>query len=102
MILNVSLGINAMRVYIDISKYWLRDDDGELKTVNSVYEDIKDSTNKVGRNTLRLALDGKLDRGHFSNQIKLARLCSMWAGQRVSVLDLMRIEDEDEEGDIDD
>jgi hypothetical protein len=83
----------GLRVYVDISHYWPKDADGEPKSVNSIYEEIKETPEEVGRNTLRLALDGKLDRGYFSNQVKLARLCSRWSGQSVTTNDLLRIEE---------
>ncbi|MHC5897206.1 hypothetical protein [Nostoc sp.] len=89
------LELQEVRVYVDISGYWLTDDDGKPKSVNSVYEEIKGSPDEVGRNTLRLALDGNLDRGYFSNLVKLARLCSKWSGKKVALSDLLKIEDED-------
>ncbi len=82
-----------MQVYVDISLYWPTEADGSPKSVNSVYEKIKDSTDEVGRNTLRLARDGNLDRGHFSNLVKLARLCSKWSGKQIDPSDLLKIED---------
>lgn len=81
-----------VQVYLDISPYWPKDFEGKPRSVNSVYEEIKGTVDEVGRNTLRLALDGKLDRGYFSNQVKLARLCSKWSQKKVTVLDLLRIE----------
>ena len=85
--------LQGVRVYLDISRYWLRDEDGEPRTVNSVYEEIKGTVNEVGRNTLRLALDGRLDRGYYSHAVKLARLCSEWSGKKVTVDELLREED---------
>jgi hypothetical protein len=70
--------LREVRAYIDISSYWLKDKDGELRSVNSVYEEIKGSPDEVGRNTLRLALDGNLDRGYFLNAVNgLASKC-LW------------------------
>ncbi len=86
---------DAVKVYLDISKYWPKDEAGEPVSVNSVYTSLLGGPNEVGRNTLRLALDGRLDRGHFSNQVKLARLASIWSGQEVTILDLLRIEEDD-------
>ena len=85
---------DAVKVFLDISKYWPKDDTGEYVSVNSVYMGLKDTPNEVGRNTLRLALDGRLDRGYFSNQIKLARIASDWVGKEVTILDLMKIEED--------
>lgn len=82
-----------VRVYLDISPYWPKDEDGEPRSVNSVYEEIKGTTDEVGRNTLRIALDGKLDRGYFANAVKLARLASQWSGKKLNVNDLLRIEE---------
>lgn len=80
-----------MRVYLDISEWWPVDESGEPRSVNSVHEEIRALPEKVGRNTLRLALEGKLDRGYFSNQIKLARMCSAWSGQDVTPNDLLKV-----------
>lgn len=82
-----------VRVYLDISPYWQKDENGMPRSVNSVYEEIRDKPYAVGRNTLRLALDGKLDRGYFANMVKLAHLCSEWTGQKVDVKDLLRVEE---------
>lgn len=81
-----------VQVFLDISPYWPKDNDGKPKSVNSIYEEIRGTPNEVGRNTLRLALAGSLDRGYFSNQVKLARLCSEWSGQDISPGDLLKIE----------
>jgi len=83
-----------VRVCLDISPYWPKDASGEPRTVNSIYEEIKGTSEEVGRNTLRLALDGNLDRGHFVNQVKLARLASRWAGKEIAISDLLKIYDE--------
>lgn len=80
-----------MNVYVDISPYWLSDENGNPRSVNSVYEAIRGSENEVGRNTLTLALAGTLDRGYFLNLIKLARLCSEWSGRAIAVDDLLKI-----------
>ena len=83
-----------MRVLLDISMYWPQGDDGEPRSINSIYEEIRGTPLEVGRNTLRLALDGSLDRGYYSNLIKLARLCSKWIGEPVNPADILRIEDD--------
>ena len=85
---------DAVKVYLDISEYWPKDEAGNPASVNSVYMGLVGKSNEVGRNTLKLALDGRLDRGHFSNQIKLARLASEWAGKELTILDLLRVEED--------
>jgi len=82
----------SVRVYLDISPYWPKDAEGEPRSVNSIYEEIRGTPEEVGRNTLRLALEGNLDRGYFSNQVKLARLCSKWSGQNITPDDILKIE----------
>lgn len=58
-----------------------------------LYEEVRGTENEVGRNTLRLALDGRLDRGHFANAVKLARLAASWSKKEVSIMDLLVIEE---------
>lgn len=84
-----------VKVYLDISEYWPKDKLGQPASINSVYMGTVGNPNEVGRNTLKLALEGRLDRGHFSNQVKLARLASNWAGKKLSILDLLKIEDDE-------
>lgn len=83
----------GLRVYVNISNYWLKDESGEPRTVNSVFEEIKGTPDEVGRNTLRLALDGTLDRGYFSHLVKLARLCSKWSGKKITAVDILKTEE---------
>ena len=83
------------KAYIDISAYWPKDKKESPASVNSVWREILHTPLEMHRNTLRLALSGQLDRGHFSNQVKLARLVSGWAGKEVTILDLLKVvEDE--------
>ncbi len=91
--LSVYIDCLSMRVFLDISAYWPVDDHGEPRSVNSIFEEIKGTPFEVGRNTLRLALNGNLDRGYYSNLVKLARLCSTWIGEKVSPNDLLKIEE---------
>jgi hypothetical protein len=84
----------SVNVYVDISEYWLKNLDGSPRSVNSVFEDIRDTEYEVGRNTLRLALEGRLDRGHFKNLYVLAQLASKWSGKKVSVGDLLKFREE--------
>ena len=85
----------SVNVFVDISEYWPKTSDGKPRSVNSVYEDIRDTDYEVGRNTLRLALEGRLDRGYFKNLFVLAQLASRWSGKRVSVEDLLKERQED-------
>lgn len=94
--MSVCLEIQDMRVRFDISPYWPNDEHGEPRTVNSVFEEIKGTSDEVGRNTLRLALNGDLDRGLFLNQVKLARLCSRWSGRTVNIDELFKIDESKE------
>lgn len=73
-----------VKAYVDISDYWPKDEEGKPKTVNSVYQSLLGSPNKLSRSTLKLALEGKLDRGYFSNQLILA--CRLFGseGRRVT------------------
>lgn len=94
--MSLCLEIQDMRVRFNISSYWPNDENGEPRTVNSVFEEIKGTSDEVGRNTLRLALKGDLDRGLFLNQVKLARLCSKWSGKTVTINQLLKIEESEE------
>ena len=83
-----------MRVYLDISEYWPKDETGQPRSVNSIYEEIRGTPNEVGRNTLTLARNGQLEKGNFANQVKLSRLVSAWSKQSIGVDDLLKIEEE--------
>ena len=85
----------AMRTYIDVSAYWPRDDAGNLKSVNWVWENAKSNGIDIGRNTLTRAIGGDLDRGHFANLRKLVALCVFWSGKEVTPFEIMRDENED-------
>ena len=82
-----------MKAYVSISKWYPKTEVGGFASINSVYQKIEGTPNEVGRHTLRTALDGKLDRVHTDNLVKLARLCSEWSGNRVTIDDLMIIDD---------
>ena len=82
-----------MKAFVSIAKWYPKTEIGEFASVNSVFELIKGTPNEVGRHTLRTALDGRLDRVHTDNLVKLARLCSMWSGETVTINDLMIVED---------
>lgn len=82
-----------MKACISIAKWFPRSLDGEYLSINKVYEEIRLTPNAVGRDTLTLALKGQYAKGNFDNQVKLARLCSIWSGDRVTIDDLMVVED---------
>lgn len=82
-----------MKAFVSIAKWYPKNEIGEFASINSVYQKIEGTPNEVGRHTLSKALDGKLDRGHVDNLVKLARLCSQWSGDRVTIDELMVIED---------
>lgn len=82
-----------LRVYLDVSDFWPKDPLGNPRSVNSVHEEIRDTPDEVGRNTLRLALEGRLDRGHFTNVVKLANLAEKWCNKKVSLGDLLKVEE---------
>ncbi len=84
----------SVNVFVDISEYWPKTSDGKPRSVNSVYEDIRDTDYEVGRNTLKLALEGRLDRGFFKNLFVLAKLASMWSGKEVGVADLLKLHED--------
>ena len=82
-----------MKVTVSIAKWFPRNQFGEFMSINSVHQRIVGTPNELGQNTLRLALEGSLDRGHMENLVKLARLCSEWSNSKVTESDLLRIED---------
>ena len=84
----------SVNVYVDISEYWPKTNDGKPKSVNSVHEEIRGTDCEVGRNTLRLALEGRLDRGHFKNLFVLTQLASRWSGKQVSAADLLKVQED--------
>ncbi len=84
----------SVNVFVDISEYWPKTSDGKPRSVNSVYEDIRDTDYEVGRNTLKLALEGRLDRGFFKNLFVLAKLASRWSGKEVGVADLLKLHED--------
>jgi len=83
-----------MKVTVSIAKWFPKNQFGEFLSVNSVHQRTVGTPNEIGQNTLRLALNGQLDRVHTDNLVKLARLCSMWSGERVTIDDLMVVTDD--------
>lgn len=90
----VTLSPPNMKSSISIAKWYPKTESGEFASINSVFTKIEGTANEVGRHTLRTALDGRLDRLHTDNLVKLARLCSMWSGERVTVDDLLIVAEE--------
>lgn len=83
----------ANRTYVDISQWWLKDDNGEPLSVYAVHKTIEGTHNEVSRHTLTRAKNGLLEKGDFSNLKALARLCSVWSGKKITVDNLI-IEEE--------
>ncbi len=81
------------RTYVDIGKWWLKDDRGEPLSVYAVHKTIIGTENEVTRHTLTRARDGQLEKANISNLKALARLCSIWSNQNISVDDLIVEED---------
>lgn len=81
------------RACVNISRWWLKDDDGEPLSVYAVHQKIVGTANEVSRHTLTRARDGLLEKADVSNLKTLARLCSEWSGKRVTIDDLILEED---------
>ena len=81
------------RTYIDIRKWWPKDDKGELLSVYAVHRTIIGTKNEVTRHTLTRARDGQLETAKMANLKALARLCSIWSNQDISTDDLIVEED---------
>lgn len=77
------------RTYVDISRWWLKDNNGEPLSVYAVHKTIEGTANEVSRHTLTRARDGLLEKGDFSNLKALARLCSIWSGKEITVDELI-------------
>ena len=84
------------RTYVDISRWWLRDKQGKPLSVHAVYQSIAGTPLEVNRHTLTRAKEGHLEKGDFSKLKALARLCSQWSGQTVTVDDLIIEEPDDQ------
>jgi hypothetical protein len=77
------------RTYVDIGRWWPREEDGKPLSVYAVYQTIVGTPLEVNRHTLTRARDGHLEKGDFANLKALARLCSQWSGQTITVDDLI-------------
>jgi hypothetical protein len=82
-------GVLMNRTYIDIQLWWPKDDEGKPLSVYAVYKTIEGTRNEVTRHTLTRAKDGLLEKADISNLKALARLCSIWSGENLSVDDLI-------------
>ncbi len=77
------------RTYIDIGRWWPKDDEGKPSSVYAVHKTIEGTENEVTRHTLTRAKDGLLEKADISNLKALARLCSIWSGEQLTVDDLI-------------
>ena len=82
-------GVLMSRTYIDIGRWWPKDDEGKPLSVYAVYKTIEGTENEVTRHTLTRAKDGLLEKADISNLKALARLCSLWSSKNLSVDDLI-------------
>jgi hypothetical protein len=84
-----------LKAFVDISEHWPLGADGERQAVYQVHKDLEDNhpEDLVSRHTLTRARDGLLEKGDFVNVVKLARICSRWVGKRMTVDDLIRVEE---------
>ena len=82
-------GVLMSRTYIDIGRWWPKDDEGKPSSVYGVYKTIEGTENEVTRHTLTRAKDGLLEKADISNLKALARLCSLWSGKNLTVDDLI-------------
>jgi len=82
------------RTYIDIGQWWPRDEEGKELSVYAVHKTIEGTENVVTRHTLTRAKDGLLEKADISNLKALARLCSIWSGEELTVDDLIVEESE--------
>jgi hypothetical protein len=84
-----------MEAFVDISRWWTKDEGGKLASVNSVFEKFKGTSNEVTRHTLTRALEGKLKKGDFDNLVKLSRICSELSGENLTIVDLIVIKEDE-------
>lgn len=82
-------GVLMSRTYIDIGRWWLKDEEGKPLSVYAVYKTIEGTENEVTRHTLTRAKDGLLEKADISNLKALARLCSLWSNKNLTVDDLI-------------
>lgn len=82
-----------MEAYIDISEWWPRDEGGEFLSVYAVHRRIEGTPNEVTRHTLTVARKGDLKKADIDNLVKLARICSDFSGQNLTVNDLIKVKE---------
>ena len=78
-----------IKTYVDIKRWWPKDNNGEPLSVYAVHKKIEETENAVSRHTLTRARDGLLEKADISNLKSLARLCSIWSGKEITVDDLI-------------
>jgi DNA-binding Xre family transcriptional regulator len=92
-VVNVRLALNV-DAFVDISRWWPKDDDGEPLSVYEVHRGFEGTSNQLTRHTLTVARDGKLAKADIINIVKLARICTQLSGQSVTVNDIIRVQDD--------
>jgi hypothetical protein len=85
-----------VKAYIDISQWWMKTGDGEPLSVYAVHKWIEDNHPQllVTRHTLTRARDGQLEKFDAANAVKLARVCSKWAGEEIGLDDIVKVEED--------
>jgi DNA-binding Xre family transcriptional regulator len=84
-----------VEAFVDISRWWPKNEDGALLSVYEVHRRFEGSSNQITRHTLTVARDGKLAKADIDNLVRLARICSELSGNLVTVNDIIRIENEE-------
>lgn len=80
------------RTYIDIGKWWPTDESGSPLSVYAVHKSIEGTSNEVGKHTLTRAKEGKLEKADIASLKVLARICSQWSGESLTIDDLVQEE----------
>ena len=90
------LALIEVKARIDISQWWPKDDNGEDQSVYAAHKNIEDNKPQylVTRHTLTRAKNGQLEKFEAVNAVKLAWICSYWSGQKLTVDDLLKIDEE--------
>ena len=85
--------MEAVKAYIDISKFWPREPDGQMKSVYSVWQIFQGTEIQINRLPLTNARDGKMASADVTNIFKLSKICSVLAGKPVSIEEIIKIKD---------
>lgn len=85
--------MEAVKAYIDISKFWPRKTDGRMESVYGVWQMFEGTEIQINRLPLTNARDGKMAIADMTNVVKLSRICSVLTGKPVSVDELIKIEE---------